>query len=218
LEKHICLIEDYLRHHDIYYEIIIVENGSADHTFEIARKLSERNTSIKLFQLKEPMFGEAIKTGCLNAQYDIVIISIDLTMGLNFIGASAQLLEKYDIVNGSRFCKGATTNRKTFRALASGIYHPLARFLFNVNFTDFDGNKALRNDIAMKLIPMTRSRHNFFFTELLVIAHNSKLSVIETPLHHIENRKSRFSIRKLIFHQMKDLLKSLTYLKKAAIR
>lgn len=217
IEEHIGLVMEYLNQHSISAEIIIVENGSSDNTYAIAKTLAEQHKNILLLQLPDAMFGQAIKTGCLAAKHDIVIMSVDLTMGLDFISFAAELLKKYDIVNGSRFCKGASTNRKNFRRIASGIYHPLARFLFNVNFSDFDGNKALRNSVAKKLVDKTKSKHNFFFTELLVIAHNSNLSIIETPLDHVENRKSRFSIRKLIFHQLNDLFKALFYLKNIRI-
>jgi glycosyltransferase involved in cell wall biosynthesis len=217
LENHVKLITDYLDQHSISAEILLIENGSADNTWPIIEKLSAGNKNIIGLRLPEAFFGEAIKVGCLKAKYDIVIMSIDLTMGLDFISTSLELLKKYDIVNGSRFCENAFTNRKTFRRIASSVYHPLARLFYNVSLTDFDGNKALRNDAAKKLVARTRSKHNFFFTELLVIANNSKLSIIEVPLNHIENRKSRFSIRKLIFFQLTDLFRSLFYLKKTKI-
>ncbi len=205
LQTNIGLLVQHLTKIGFHFEIIIVENGSIDNTLAIAHALAASDHRIKVLSLQEALFGEAIKVGCMQALYSIFIYSIDLTMGLDFIEQAYVLLEKYPIVNGSRFMPDSVVERSWFRQIASKVYHPMACWLLGVSFTDFDGLKAMRCDFAKQLLPHTRSKRNFFFTEMLVMAERNGVPVAEIPIDHIENRSSRFSIPKLVFWQVVDL-------------
>lgn len=207
MQTNIGVLVQHLTAHGFDFEIIVVENGSEDDTLAIARALCAADERIRVLSLTKALFGEAIKVGCLHAQYPIFVYSIDLTMGLDFIEKAYALLEKYPVVNGSRFMPGSKVERSKFRQLASGIYHPMACRLLGVSFTDFDGLKAMRYDFAQQVLPHTRSKRNFFFTEMLVMAERNGVPVAEIPIDHIENRSSRFSIPKLVFWQVVDLVR-----------
>jgi len=91
------------------YELVIVNDHSADKTPEIVRDLSERYGNIKLIEnLREKGFANAVRKGFANASGDLLLpLMADLCDDL---GTIPKMLEKinegYDIVCGSRYIKG----------------------------------------------------------------------------------------------------------------
>lgn len=210
-------LEEYLKRIKVDYEMILVENGSTDNTLNILKELSEKNKKIKYATLQKASYGKAIKVGSLKAKYDIFIYSIDLTMGLTFIERAIKLLEKYPIVNGSRYMKESRIDRNILRHWTSSFWQPLVNFVHRSKYTDSDGLKAFRKGIGRKIIKKAICYENFFLTEILLIAHNSKIPFIEIPIDHIEKRNSKFSYIKLVFWQIINWISNYNRIKKLKI-
>ena len=204
LERNLKKIESYLKSIKAGYEIIVVNNGSSDSTGIILKKLAGKR--IRGFELPYAAFGEAIKVGMLKAKYDVVIYSIDLGFDINFIGSAISALENRDAVLGNRYSRAARINRSLLRNLLSRPYPFVANLVLGCRFHDYDAVKAFRNRPGKELAAMTRSKDNFFFTELLVFLKKSRYSFVEMPVSHMETRKSRFKIYKLVYQQLRDLL------------
>src|SRR3989344_5121577 len=84
------------------YEVILVENGSTDNSFNIAEKLTKKNSLIKLVRLKNSSYGQAFKEGVRNARYDFVFqFDIDF-WDTDFLDLSLLLLGRYDFIIGSK--------------------------------------------------------------------------------------------------------------------
>jgi len=87
------------------YEIICVDDGSADHSFELLRELAERDTRVKVIRFRRN-FGQ---TAAFSAGFDYaqgeIIITIDADLQ-NDPTAIPRLLDKmeegYDLVSGWR--------------------------------------------------------------------------------------------------------------------
>jgi len=58
---------------DIDYEIIISENGSTDNTKILAREFEQSNSKIVLIESDNPNYGEALKSGFLKCNNEIII-------------------------------------------------------------------------------------------------------------------------------------------------
>jgi glycosyltransferase involved in cell wall biosynthesis len=211
------ILEDYVKTLHVGYEIIIVENGSTDNTLEILRQMALANEHIVYLTIPRPSYGEAMRKGINKAKYDFFIYSIDLTMGLSFLRRGITALEQYPMVIGSRYHKDSKVQRNRFRHWVSHFYPPLINFLFGTDYTDFDGIKAFQKDVGKRLVRLTKSPRNFFFTEMLVIGTNSDIPHIELSINHIEKRKSRFNVRRLILGQIHDLIKYYWRLKRLRI-
>jgi len=57
------------------YEIIIVNDGSADGTGRVARELCERHSFVKLVEHKKNLgYGAAVKSGLRAAQYEWIFL------------------------------------------------------------------------------------------------------------------------------------------------
>ena len=108
LRRNTGTIIEYLDENLDQYEIILVENGSSDNTETVAAQLCAEYPQVRSFSLPEPCLGEALKTGVINARFEkIVYYPIDLSVNLDFIETSVKLLDRNDIVVGSKRLLGA---------------------------------------------------------------------------------------------------------------
>lgn len=116
-------IIDYNSQHDSNYDVIVINDGSRDHTEEILVK-----NNIPHIQLIHNLgIGGAVQTGykyALLHNYDIAIqFDGDGQHDVNYIQSiiSPIIHNKADMVIGSRFVKGSTSEFKSTRARQMGI-------------------------------------------------------------------------------------------------
>jgi len=91
------------------YELVIVNDHSADNTAEIARAILKDYENIRLVEnLMEKGFANAVRTGFANASGDLFLpLMADLCDDLSIIPKMLEKInEGYDIVCGSRYIKG----------------------------------------------------------------------------------------------------------------
>ena len=85
------------------YEILIVENGSSDNTFNIAKKLSDEFPFIVAVHLDRPSGTNAIRKGYSIARGNIVAnLDVDLSTDMSYFNELIEHTKNYDIVTGSR--------------------------------------------------------------------------------------------------------------------
>ena len=102
-------------------EVIVVDDGSNDNTFQLASEFSKKHPHVHIFQhsINQGM-GKAIKTGFSKAQGDIIItIDADLSYNPVFIPLLINELndQKIDIVIGSQYMSGGKTEGIPFLRL-----------------------------------------------------------------------------------------------------
>ena len=89
---------------DLKYEIVIVENGSTDNTFNIAKKLSNEFPFIVAVHLDRPSGTNAIRKGYSIARGNIVAnLDVDLSTDMCHFKELIEHTKQYDVVAGSRF-------------------------------------------------------------------------------------------------------------------
>src|SRR3989344_3526047 len=99
LEKNLAKIYSSLEKSKLVgkFEIILCENGSKDSTPAIVKNLSKKDPKIKSVILKKRGLGLAIKTGILNARYDIAAFyAIDIPYGADHVVHGLKALKSYD--------------------------------------------------------------------------------------------------------------------------
>ena len=175
------------------YEIILVENGSSDKTYPIAKRLARHNSHIHVLKLKNPSYGQAFKEGVKKAKYDIIVqFDIDF-WDTDFINLSLLLLNRYDVVVGSKNLGNSLDSRPFPRRAISKALELFLKFYFNVPFSDTHGMKAIKKKIILPLIDEVQSDNHFFDSELLIMCHYLHYSFKELPVSLREIRKTRFS-------------------------
>ncbi len=163
------------------YEIIIVDDGSADGTYQVLKSLSSKDDKLKVIKFKRN-FGQtaAMYAGFQHAKGDVIItLDADLQNDPEDIPLLLQKLkEGYDVVSGWR------KDRKDpffSRKLPSMIANWIIARVTGVHIHDYGCTlKAYKRDIAQKLelygdmhrfLPALTKQHGAKVTEVIVKHH-----------------------------------------------
>ena len=174
------------------YEIIFIENGSSDKTYQIARKIARTNKHVQVFTVNKPSYGKALKKGMKSSRYNILVqFDIDL-IDLEFLKKALIEIGQNDIVVGSKLHKNSIDNRPLPRILLSKMINFLIRTLLHYRGTDTHGIKVYRKTKVFPLIKMVKESNHFFDTEILLQAQKVGLRIAELPINCAEMRQTRF--------------------------
>lgn len=192
------------------YEIIFVEDGSRDRTYERLKKVQEVDPHVKLIKLRGN-FGQtpALAAGFDYAEGDIIIaMDGDLQHAPEDIPAFLdKLKEGYDVVSGwRRDRKDPYLSRK----LPSRIANWTMSKLSGIDLHDFGTTfKAYKRDLV-KEIRLYGQFHRF----IPVLARRSRAKIVEIPIENVRqlHRKSHYNIMRT-FTVAFDLMR-LNYLDK----
>jgi putative flippase GtrA len=100
-----------------------------------------------------------------------------------------------DVAIGSRLARSARVVRGPKRELLSRSYHLILRTMLRARFSDAQcGFKAVRSDVAKRLVPAVVDDGWFFDTELLVLAQRQGLRIHEVPVDWVDDPDSRVDI------------------------
>lgn len=192
------------------FEILLVENGSADKTPQVAQSLSNNFLKIQVISLKNPDYGGAMKEGILQSQGQYTaIFNIDF-WDVEALKKALTLFEKEgaDVVVCSKTMKGSKDLRSLKRRLITRGFNLVLRTFFGYRGTDTHGIKFFRTD---KIIPIAKRCHaggGMMDTELLLRAQDAGLKMSEIPVvcEEKEKRKSYFRVIKHGPGVLRDLI------------
>jgi glycosyltransferase involved in cell wall biosynthesis len=146
------------------YEIIVVDDGSADKTADLAR-----GEGVKLIELPENQgYGAALKAGIRRSIYEtIVITDADGTYPAKFIPGLVDQLGMYDMVVGAR--TGSNVAAPLVRMPAKWVLRMLASYLAGRNIPDLNsGLRVMRKSLIRRFIHLLPS--GFSFTTTITLA------------------------------------------------
>src|SRR6185312_6526356 len=94
-----------------------------------------------------------------------------------------------------RLGRGARVVRGPKREIISRCYNLLLRGTLQAGFSDAQcGFKAIRSDVAKRLLPLVEDTGWFFDTELLVLAQQAGLRIHEVPVDWVDDPDSRVDL------------------------
>lgn len=191
---------------NLIYEIILVENGSRDQTYAVAQKLADSEKNIKLVKIKQPSYGQAFKEGIKNAKYDTVIqFDIDF-WEIDFLHMALVLLDRYDIIIGSKNLSVSHDKRPFLRRMLSRFIELATNYVFHINLTDTHGMKAIKKNKIINLVDKVICTNHFFDTELLIRCVYLNYKIKELPVDLSEIRKTRFAFVPRTIDVFKELI------------
>ena len=145
---------------DVPHEIVVVDDGSSDRTWEILQEL--RTDVPQLAPVQNPGqngFGRAIVYGLdvMTGDAVVVMMADESDDARDVVRYWDKLREGYDCVFGSRFMKGGgTIDYPRFKLLINRIVNRLIRYLFRIKLNDttnaFKGYRRTTIDICRPLI------------------------------------------------------------------
>lgn len=149
--------EFFKRHNLSDWEVIYVDDGSEDGTYEEALKYAPQFPFLKVFKHARNLGKTAaIITGFENSsgRY-IAIYDADLQFVPDDILRMVQLMESkgYDIVTGRKVGKYE-------KAFVSKVYNTLNRWLFGVPVSDMNSMKVMRREV-LEDIPLRKEWHRY---------------------------------------------------------
>jgi len=136
-------------------EIIIVDDGSTDHTSQILKKLEGKENQTILYHSSNQGKGSAVRTALSRISGDLVIIQdADLEYDpQEYPKLMKPILEgKAEVVFGTRFLGEPHRVLLFWHYMGNLFLNLLANFLYNVNLTDFEvGFKIFKSEIIKSL-------------------------------------------------------------------
>jgi dolichol-phosphate mannosyltransferase len=126
--------------HRIPHEILVVDDGSTDHTWTILGELSRKVPALRAVQNEGPHgFGKAVVRGIDSAKGDaIVVMMADESDDCRDVARYWRLLEEgWDCVFGSRFIKGGgVIDYPWLKLRVNRLANMVLRLLFRVPLND----------------------------------------------------------------------------------
>lgn len=199
------------------WTIVIADNGSTDHTADIAEALMDDLPEIRLVRVPEKGVGLALKISWTQSKADIVgYMDLDLATDLkHFIQAyHALATEGYDLVYGTRLHRKSKVSGRTLkREITSRVFNFIVKNYLGTRFSDgMCGFKWLKRSCVHDLMAGGAVSNGWFFsTELLAVAEWQGLAICELPVHWTDDTSgSKVHISRLA----KQYLRAMAVLKK----
>lgn len=201
----LAAIAAFLAQKEYTIEVIIVDDGSRDGTIGVVRAARQQfgsNVVLRLLRHKVNRGkGAAVRTGCLAAtgRY-VVYMDADLATPVDEIEKLlARLQMGYDIAVGSRIQPDGADARATqpwWRRLTGKIFTSVRKRLVLAEIDDTQCPlKGFTHEAVQQLFPFQRAEGWVFDAEILFLASQRHLRMIEVPVQweHREGSKAHIS-------------------------
>jgi dolichyl-phosphate beta-glucosyltransferase len=191
-------------------EVIVVENGSQDKTFQIAQDFAAGNSKLRVLQNPLSGKGRAVRQGMLAAQGEHrFMCDVDLSMPVEEVNRFLPpALMAADISIASREAPGAVRyGEPYYRHFVGRIYNGLIRTLALPGLQDTQcGFKCFNSAVAQDVFPRQTMTGWSFDVEILFIARLLGYKVVEIPIQWYYSPNSKISVVRDSFKMGVDLL------------
>jgi putative flippase GtrA len=180
------------------FRITVADNASTDATPGVAAILAEELPEVSALYLTEKGRGRALRSAWSESTAPVLAyLDVDLSTDLAaLLPLVAPLISGHsDLAIGTRLSRGSRVVRGPKREFISRSYNLLLRGTLAVRFSDAQcGFKAIRSDVAQRLLPLVEDTGWFFDTELLVLAQRVGLRIHEVPVDWVDDPDSRVDL------------------------
>ncbi len=187
---------------DWHAEVLVVDDGSTDHTAAIVQEMAEVHPEVRLLCNPENRGkGFSVRQGVLHAVGEMVMFTdADLSAPMEEAERLFEALRQgADIAIGSRWLdrKRQTLKQPLYRQFFGRCFNAITRLVMGLPFADTQcGFKALHRPVAQTIFQLQRIERWGFDPELLFIALKRGYSVREVPVTWGHDERSRLSYLK----------------------
>ncbi len=191
-------IKQVMEEHDFSYEVIFVDDGSTDSSWEIIKRLRERSDRVRAIRFRRN-YGKSPALQCAfqKAKGNVIItMDADLQDSPDEIPELYRMIteEGYDLVSG---WKKKRYDNKLTKNLPSKLFNATARKVSGIKIHDFNcGLKAYRSSLA-KSIEVYNDMHRY----IPILAKDAGFTRIgEKVVQHQPRKygKSKFGARRFV--------------------
>ncbi|WP_043193187.1 bifunctional glycosyltransferase family 2/GtrA family protein [Streptomyces sp. NRRL F-2664] len=191
------------------FRITVADNASTDRTPEVAAGLAAALDCVRSTRLEEKGRGRALRTVWSGSDAPVLAyMDVDLSTDLNaLLPLVAPLISGHsDLAIGTRLARSSRVVRGAKREFVSRAYNLLLRSSLAARFTDAQcGFKAIRREVAERLLPLVEDTGWFFDTELLVLAERAGLRIHEVPVDWVDDPDSTVHIVRTATEDLKGV-------------
>jgi putative flippase GtrA len=191
------------------FRITVADNASTDRTPVISQNLQAEIPEVTAFRLEQKGRGRALRTVWSASDAPVLAyMDVDLSTDLNaLLPLVAPLISGHsDLAIGSRLARSSRVVRGAKREFISRTYNLILRGSLAARFSDAQcGFKAIRKDVAERLLPMVEDTGWFFDTEMLVLAERAGLRIHEVPVDWVDDPNSTVDIVKTATDDLKGV-------------
>ncbi|MFE6227512.1 bifunctional glycosyltransferase family 2/GtrA family protein [Microtetraspora glauca] len=176
------------------FRVTVADNASTDATPAIAAALAAEVPEVRSVRLEQKGRGRALRTVWSASDAPVLAyMDVDLSTDLNaLLPLVAPLISGHsDLAIGSRLSRSSRVVRGPKREFVSRAYNLILRGSLAARFSDAQcGFKAIRREVAERLLPMVEDTGWFFDTEMLVLAERAGLRIHEVPVDWVDDPDS----------------------------
>jgi len=203
-------VSDFLQRQPYPSEILVVENGSQDCTWQVAQQFAASHAQVRVLHEAQRGKGLAVKRGMLEARGEYrFMCDADLSMP---IGETERflppVLADFDVAIASREAPGASRYAEPlYRHLGGRAINTTIRLLALPGLQDTQcGFKCFHGEVADDLFRCQTMTGWSFDIELLYIARLRGYRVVEVPIPWYFNPESKLSVVRDALRMVLDIL------------
>ncbi|MEK6962868.1 MAG: dolichyl-phosphate beta-glucosyltransferase [Nanoarchaeota archaeon] len=175
------------------YTLLLVNDGSKDHTLEVAKKLTRGTPTEILTYASNQGKGAAVRKGILHTKTSYVLfIDADGSIQSEEIPKMLHYLKRYDAVVGDRYHPHSKLKRDPTRKIIGDLFNTLVFVLFQYNVKDnLCGFKGFKQKIAHTLFNELKTTGWLFDVELFYRIKKRGYTLFKMPIawEHKEGSK-----------------------------
>jgi glycosyltransferase involved in cell wall biosynthesis len=188
-------------------EVLVVDDGSTDETFAVARAVAARDHRVRVIR-SQPNHGKGfgVRTGVLEAEGELIVFTdADGSYGPGEVARVTAALAEAPVAIGSRPVGWATG--PPARRLASRLFNRAIRAVLGLPFGDTQcGLKGFRRQAALEVFGRARLDGFAFDAEVLFLARRLGLVVSEVPVRAEERDGSKVQLVVDALGMLRDVL------------
>jgi dolichyl-phosphate beta-glucosyltransferase len=191
------------------YEILLVENGSIDQTFDIARELSRTYRPVRAFQIKERSKAQAVCFGMKMAVGEYrYMCDCDLSTPINELTKFLRMMEDgWDIVIASREHRDSDVDTSFKRWMIGRMFQGMVQTIIGLDYRDTQcGFKLFNAHAANDIFSLLQCNSMAFDVEVLYLAQQLGYYCTDMPVTWHNDPDSRVHILRDSWLMLKDLM------------
>ena len=171
------------------YEVIVVDDGSPDHTGELLDEMARHFTWLRVVHhAKNRGYGGALRTGFASAAKDLIFYTDGDAQydPREMVKLYQALAPEVDFVNGYKIGRSDPLHR----ILIGRVYHAFVRTVFGLRLRDVDCDFRLMRRAVFDKVVLTRSS-GVICVELMKKMQDHGFRIAEVPVHHFHRSYGR---------------------------